>query len=102
MVRATALAALFFIMPCPVLAEAPVVNYKAKVDGKSFRVRVQGDTVKSIPKAAIAGQSVQQRDRLRAAVLAATGCEIVDDYWDESRLAGKLKCPPGHQMPSHN
>jgi hypothetical protein len=82
------------------LADAPIANYKVKVEGKSFRVRVQGDTVKSIPKAAIAGQSLAQRDRLRAAVVEATGCKIVDDYWDESRLAGKLQCPQGHEMPS--
>lgn len=80
-------------LPAWAANEAPkAINYKVKVDGKSFRVRVQGDQVKAIPKGMIAGQSISQRDTLRAAVLAATGCKIVDDYWDESRLAGKLKC----------
>lgn len=76
------------------------INYKVKVDGKSFRVRVQGDQVKAIPKGMIAGQSISQRDTLRAAVFVATGCQIVDDYWDESRLAGKLACSaPGTPLP---
>ncbi len=100
-VTLTAILAIAVIgITCPAHAKEPVVNYKVKIDGKSYRVRVQGENVKSISKAMLTGVSLSQRDDLRNAVKVATGCEIVDDYWEEAKLAGKLKCTePGTPLP---
>lgn len=77
---------------CPVHAKTPVVNYKVKIEGKSYRIRVQGENVKAIPKAMLSAATLDQRDDLRKAVKVATGCEIIDEFWDDAKLAGKLKC----------
>lgn len=101
-VALTAILAIAVIgITCPVHAKTPVVNYKVKIDGKSYRIRVQGENVKAISKAMLSAATLDQRDDLRNAVRVATGCEIVDDFWDDAKLAGKLKCTePGTPLPS--
>jgi hypothetical protein len=81
------------LLAAPTLAATlPDGEYKATVDGKAYRIKIKAGTIKVMQKSMIAGRSLAIRDNMRAAVLIATKCKIVDDYWDEARLVGKLDC----------
>lgn len=67
-------------------------NVNVKVDGRAFRVEVQGEEVRVAQKAAFAKVSLEARARMRAAVKVATGCSITDDYWNSTKLEGRLDC----------
>ncbi len=73
-------------------AESARTTYRAKVEGSTFRVTVEGDTVTVANKAVITGRTVQVREKMRAAVKIATGCEITDELWVEAVLKGVLVC----------
>lgn len=79
--------ALFFA-----LAAAPSINQVVQVDGRGYRVEVKGDVVRVYQKAAFTKVSIDARSRMRRAVTQVTGCNIVDDYWKETRLEGMLDC----------
>lgn len=68
------------------------VNETVKVDGKSYRVEVKKGVVKVAQKAIIAGQTVDDRRRMTAAVKQVTGCELHDPFWRNSALLGELRC----------
>lgn len=82
-------------MPCAALAQAPQkVTKKVEVNGKRFRVTTYGNAVIVANKAAIVRYDVNERDDQRAAVKAATGCDVVDELpSNDARLRGKLSCP---------
>lgn len=71
----------------------PVAEHKVKVEGSTYRVKVKGDIVYVASKAMIAATNPHARDRMREAVRQSTGCNLVDDYWADARLVGKLQCP---------
>lgn len=64
-----------------------------QVDGHAYRVEVRGEEVRVFQKAAITKRSLERRARMRKAVELATGCRIVDDYWQGTRIEGLLDCP---------
>jgi hypothetical protein len=68
-------------------------NIKAVVDGSTFLVRVRGDQVVVANKAMFVAQTMDLRDKMRTAVQQATGCQITDEIWLETKLGGKLNCP---------
>ena len=74
---------------------AEPIEYKVEVDGKSFRIEVRGDEVEVYPKGIFAAQTPKQRSRMKQAVTDATGCDIGDPYWEETRLVGEFVCPEG-------
>lgn len=77
----------------PVVAASPTSKeYKVKVEGKSYRVKVKGTEVYVSDKSMLTAATLESRSRMRKAVKDATGCNIVDDFWLEARLAGKLDC----------
>ena len=79
-------------------------NHKVVVDGKTYRVKVQGKQVGVFNKSLISYRSPELRDVMRSAVRQAVGCDIRDDYWEGAHLVGMLDCsveeaaPP--KMPS--
>ena len=68
------------------------VNHKVEIDGKTYRVEVKGRTVEVFDKSAITKRSPEAGLRLKAAVKAATGCRITEEYWEAAHLAGILDC----------
>jgi len=67
---------------------------RVEIEGQRYRVTTQGQTVIVANKAAVVAYSVEERDRQRAAVRAATGCNVVDELpSQDARLRGKLDCP---------
>lgn len=87
-----ALAAL--AIPMHAQASERKVNQLAEVDGRTYRVAVKGDEVHVFDKAFGWKQSPEQRNRMRRAVVLATGCYITHDYWavGQGRLKGSLDC----------
>jgi uncharacterized protein YabE (DUF348 family) len=66
---------------------------RVEVDGSRYRVTTQNGTVIVANKGMVVAYSVEERDRQRAAVLAATGCRVVDELpGTDARLRGKLDC----------
>lgn len=74
------------------LSASPETNQVVDVDGRSYRVEVNGETVRVFQKAVFTKVSLDARSRMRRAVTQATGCRIVDDYWKETKLEGFLDC----------
>lgn len=66
---------------------------KVEVGGATYRVLQRGPEVVVSAKAFMTRRSPQARDAMREAVLKATSCQLTDDYWEGSRLVGKLQCP---------
>lgn len=71
---------------------ALTMNRVVQVDGNSYRVEVRGEEVRVFQKAAFTKRSLERRDKMRRAVVIATGCRIVDDYWLDTRIEGALVC----------
>lgn len=69
-------------------------NYESTVtlDGRTFRVHVEGRSVTVANKAFLTRRSPERADQMRRAVKAATGCEIGDSYWEGTKLRGLLDC----------
>lgn len=76
------------------LGGAVPTNTIVKVEGHAFRVHVRGDAVKVTQKAVLTRVSLEARANMRAAVKAATGCSITDDYWSGTAIEGQLNCRP--------
>lgn len=74
-------------------------NSITKVDGSTYRVEVRGEVVRVYQKAVISKVSMDRRAKMRKAVIQATGCNIVDDYWRETSLEGMLACPSEPSRP---
>jgi hypothetical protein len=86
---------MLLILALAALAEPPAkTEIKVKVDGTTYRVLTRGDEVVIANKSFMTRRSPSQRDAMRKAAKDATSCEIKDDYWEGSRLVGKLMC--GH------
>jgi hypothetical protein len=66
---------------------------RIEIDGHVLEVRVKGRSVTVADKAAVMKRSPEQGVRMRRAVIALTGCQIEDAYWEAARLKGLLKCP---------
>lgn len=79
---------------------AASTNHIVKVDGRAFRVEVTGQDVRVAQKAAFTKVSLKARARMREAVRQATGCSIVDDYWNLTKLEGRLDCPASPGSPA--
>lgn len=73
-------------------------TWKTKVDGTTFRITLDDGVLNVVDKSILTGRSMDIRDKMRAAVLQATGCEITDELWFDAKLKGKFNCPAG-QMP---
>lgn len=75
-------------------AAAPSADYESKVeiDGRTFRVHVEGQAVTVADKAFITRRSPQRGEQMRRAVQLVTGCEVRDSYWEGSKLRGILDC----------
>ncbi|MFC0687616.1 hypothetical protein [Novosphingobium clariflavum] len=73
-------------------AATATVNHKVEIDGKTYRVEVKGRTVEVFDKSAFTKRSPEAGQRLKAAVKAATGCQITEEYWEAAHLAGILDC----------
>lgn len=72
---------------------AEKVERKVTVDGSRYRVSWRGDEVEVASKGLIAVRSLRSRDRMRAAVLSATGCKLVDEMpVNAAVIQGKLDC----------
>jgi hypothetical protein len=74
------------------VALALAANTIVQVDGRSFRVETKSDVVRVFQKATFTKVSLKARVRMREAVRISTGCRIVDDYWNGTRLEGTLDC----------
>ena len=74
-------------------------NYKVEVDGKTYRVKVQGTQVGVFNKSLVSYRSPEIRDVMRRAVREAVGCNIRDDYWEGSHLVGMLECSANEAVP---
>lgn len=73
---------------------AEKVQHFVDVDGARYRVEVKGDEVTVAKKAVLVKWNMKERDAQRRAVLAATGCEVVDEFEvRNAKLKGRLKCP---------
>lgn len=70
-------------------------TWKTKVEGTTFRITLDGDVVNVVDKSIFTGRNMDVRDKMRAAVLQATGCEIVDEMWFDAKMKGKFRCPDG-------
>lgn len=81
------------------LAASPVSKV-VEIEGRSFRVETSGETVRVSQKAVFTKVSLVARARMRAAVQMATGCSIVDDYWNVTDLEGQLDCPSSPGSPA--
>ncbi|CAN5278540.1 hypothetical protein BH11PSE5_BH11PSE5_30690 [soil metagenome] len=69
------------------------MEVKVRVDRDTFRVKVRDGYVQIADKAVMTSDTPQIRDQMKRAVKLATGCEIDDPYWRNSKLVGKLLCP---------
>jgi hypothetical protein len=77
-------------------AATKTINHKVVIDGRTYRVEVKGQTVEVFDKSMFVKRSPETGVRLRAAVKAATGCGIKDEYWEAAHLAGLLACDPAN------
>ena len=93
--RALAVSLIALVLPMQAQANERKVNQLADVDGRTYRVMVKGEEVHVFDKAFGWKQSPEQRNRMRRAVVLATGCYISNDYWavGQGRLKGSLDCP---------
>ncbi|MEO8722468.1 MAG: hypothetical protein ABI395_02945 [Sphingobium sp.] len=69
------------------------VNHKVEINGRTYRVEVKGLTVEVYDKSIMTKRSPEAGLRLRSAVKIATGCRIIDEYWEAAHLVGILDCP---------
>lgn len=70
-------------------------TWKAKVGGKTFRITLDDGVVNVVDKSLLTGRNMEVRDMMRAAVIQATGCEIIDEMWFDAKMKGRFKCPDG-------
>lgn len=76
------------------LANPSTQERHVKIGGSTYRVTWKGNRVAVAKKSLIVFKSLDQRDRMREAVQAATGCKLVDEMpVNASILEGKLACP---------
>lgn len=81
-----------------ILAASTTVNHKVEIDGKTYRVEVKGSTVEVFDKSVFTKRTPEAGLRLKEAVRRATGCEIVESYWESAHLVGLLDCPKPHAI----
>ncbi|MFZ3484283.1 hypothetical protein [Sphingomonas sp. 3-13AW] len=73
---------------------------KVEVDGKTYRVTVEGESVVVARKSMLVRYDIEERDRQRLAVEKATGCRIADELpSSDARLRGRLVCSPASETP---
>ncbi|MCC2977811.1 hypothetical protein LK533_14135 [Sphingomonas sp. PL-96] len=83
------------MLASPSDAGPPIVGrYKTEVEGRKYRVLVYKDDTVKVALGGVFGPgvSIQLRDKMRRAVEATTHCAIVDDFWLDGKLSGKLSC----------
>jgi len=92
------MAALATASPTNARAKA-VQRYRAVVEGQTFKVvRYDDGSVKVMDSGVFGpGYGYNQRDRMRQAAKQATGCEVADDFDQDGKLIGTLRCAQGDQ-----
>lgn len=78
-------------------AAQPTLPYvgtrKTKVDGAEFRVTIKEDGSMIVAaKSIVIYRNQQRHDRMHIAVRDLTGCDIGDEWWEGTKLRGKLAC----------
>lgn len=71
---------------------AETITHLAVIDSSTYKVRVTGEHVTVANQALVTSFNLVEREKMRAAVKQATGCELVDEVFLETRLGGKLRC----------
>lgn len=71
---------------------APEMHSYVTIDGSRYLVATLGERVRVTAKPAPVAASAEARDRMRLAVIEATGCRIVEDRWSGVALLGELDC----------
>lgn len=87
------LAAMIVAMMSDMPQRPDAATTRVQVEGSTYRVRVRGSEVEVASKRLLAVKSVANRERMRRAVIEATGCQIIDELvLSPSILQGKLSC----------
>ena len=85
--------AILLMVSATFLVAATRETKRVEVDGRTYRVTVQGQGVIVANKGAVVTYDLDERDRQRKAVEAATGCRVSDEMPSaDARLRGRLDC----------
>jgi hypothetical protein len=78
----------------PAAAKPTKVNHFVEVDGTRYRVAVYNNEIVLVAnKSLVVAYDAYERDRQRKAVVAATGCKVVDELpSNDGKTRGKLDC----------
>jgi hypothetical protein len=78
----------------PGAAKATKVNHFVEIDGTRYRVAVYNNEIVLVAnKSLVVAYDPYERDRQRKAVVAATGCKVVDELpSNDGKTRGKLDC----------
>ncbi|MEG3177025.1 hypothetical protein U1872_12355 [Sphingomonas sp. RB3P16] len=83
-----------------ILVQAAPLDKTVQIGGEGFRVEVEGEEVRVIPKRSLKAVTLARRDNMRTAVQTATGCAITDEFFTGAAngyMVGRLKCAPSRQ-----
>lgn len=91
---------LILMLAALAVQDAPkTINHKVEIDGKTYRVEIKGRTVEVYDKSIITVRTPERGDKLRRAVIKATGCPLKEEYWAAAHLRGLLDCGAAGNAP---